>query len=90
MPLFACSVPECMAVENTALSNFWSDQMQAHKQQLAFHPLCSECDPRIGKWHGRFPKVRADNGEWEPDGPDREHFLRRVSHPVHVEQPLIQ
>jgi hypothetical protein len=21
--------------------------------------LCSECDPEIGKWHGRFPKQSA-------------------------------
>lgn len=22
-------------------------------------PLCSECDPAIGKWHGQFPKVKV-------------------------------
>jgi hypothetical protein len=36
-------------MENTATSNYWHE----HK------PICSECDPAIGKWHGRFPKESA-------------------------------
>lgn len=44
MPLFECT--KCGAVENTALCNFW----------LTRPAICSECDPEIGQWHGRFPK----------------------------------
>lgn len=51
MPLFACS--RCGVVENTALSLYWIDAGQKP-------PLCSECNPRIGRWHGRFPRERAD------------------------------
>lgn len=53
MPLFECS--QCHAVDNTAITNFWWDVMHEGKSQL-----CSECDPAIGKWHGRFPKTPAD------------------------------
>lgn len=49
MPLFMCS--KCGCVENTALSHYW----QAGKVGA----LCSECDPAIGQWHGRFPKRSA-------------------------------
>jgi hypothetical protein len=47
MSLFVCS--ECRCIENTALSHFW------------FRPerdtaLCSDCDPEINQWHGRFEK----------------------------------
>lgn len=52
MPLFECST--CGALENTALSNYWSDVMHDKKPAL-----CSECDPEIGKWHGSFPKRNA-------------------------------
>jgi hypothetical protein len=48
MPLFQCS--QCQCVENTACCNFWP-------RKLGKLPLlCSECDPEIAKWHGRFPK----------------------------------
>ncbi len=64
MPLFACS--KCNAVENTALGEYWSRIKD---------PLCSECSSLCGgKWHGRFPKERADNGKWVPD-PKQPHFL---------------
>ena len=52
MPLYECSI--CHAAENTALTNFWEDLM--HKRPA----LCSECDPRIGKWHEQFPKITAE------------------------------
>ena len=52
MPLYECSI--CHAAENTALTNFWEDLMYKRP------PLCSECDPRIGKWHERFPKITAE------------------------------
>ena len=47
MPSFRCA--KCGCIENTALSNFWHGVA-----------LCSECDPEIGKWHGRFEKHSAD------------------------------
>lgn len=46
MPLFKCS--KCEAVENTALGDFWTNQIE---------PICSECE--TGKWHGEFPKINA-------------------------------
>jgi hypothetical protein len=52
MPLYECS--QCHAVENTALTNFWQDHGEGRPQ------LCSECDPRIKKWHGKFPKETVD------------------------------
>lgn len=53
MPLFNCT--SCSTVENTALSNYWADLYQ-RDQSVPFNPLCSKCDPRIGEWHGRFPR----------------------------------
>lgn len=52
MPLFECS--KCHAVDNTALTNFW------WSQHISDPPLCSECDPETGKWHGHFPKLTVD------------------------------
>jgi hypothetical protein len=53
MPLFNCTM--CGAVENTALSNYWTDQGRLDRS-APFEPLCSECDPRIGEWHGNFAR----------------------------------
>lgn len=50
MPLFECS--KCHTVENTALSSFWWRAMAQNKPAL-----CSECDPEIGGWHGRFERI---------------------------------
>ncbi len=43
--------------------------------------LCSECDPSIGKWHGKFPKRTAvgmlvdQNGHlWRTDGALPKHY----------------
>jgi hypothetical protein len=58
MGLFVCS--ECRAVDNTAVTNW------AVRTARRLPPLCSECDPDIGEWHGRFPKrpfTEADRGE---------------------------
>lgn len=52
MPLFKCT--GCGCVENTALANYWWKVQHEGKSAL-----CSECDPEIGKWHDRFPKVQA-------------------------------
>lgn len=50
MPLFECS--QCHTVENTACCNYW---VRVHLEKEP--PLCSECDPDIGKWHGLFPRA---------------------------------
>jgi hypothetical protein len=51
MSLFRCV--KCGRVENTALS-FHCGHLDDKRY------LCSECDPDIGMWHGRFPKVSAE------------------------------
>lgn len=51
MPLFKCE--KCLCVENTAVSGYW----MRHTPDDPI--LCSECDPKIGKWHGRFEKIQA-------------------------------
>jgi hypothetical protein len=53
MSYFPCS--ECGCVEDTALCHYWS----ARLRQLP--PLCSACDPKIARWHGQFPRERAEN-----------------------------
>ena len=54
MPLFECS--KCHCVENTATANFWAEVLGDGKK-----PLCSECNPNIGKWHGHFEKRHIDD-----------------------------
>lgn len=53
MPLFQCD--NCGCVENTALCNYWSAEMEAMTERK-----CSGCDPQIGQWHGKFPKRHAE------------------------------
>ena len=48
MSLFKCS--ECGVIENTALAMYWSRSLDG------LPPLCSQCHPDIGKWHGLFPR----------------------------------
>lgn len=55
MSLFVCA--HCEGIENTALSNYWIRQGKS--------PLCSECDPKIKKWHDSFPKQYFSDDEWE-------------------------
>jgi len=50
MSLFICD--NCKAIENTALCNYWKCNYPGESGKA----LCSECDPKIRKWHGRFPK----------------------------------
>ena len=52
MPIFKCD--ECGCVENTALSGYWWRKSNGKDKAL-----CSECDPKIGKWHGVFEKMPA-------------------------------
>jgi hypothetical protein len=46
--IFKCS--KCGCDDDTALCNYWS----ARLQELPV--LCAACDPKIGKWHGEFPR----------------------------------
>ena len=52
MPIFQCD--KCGCVESTVLCNYWWNSV--HNKNP---PLCSECDPEIGKWHGKFEKRSA-------------------------------
>jgi hypothetical protein len=58
MPLFPCS--KCNCIEDTALCHYWSARLRQTS------PICSACDPTIGKWHGEFPKESAYG--WTYDG----------------------
>lgn len=58
MPLFMCR--KCGSVENTALSEYWRQEMEAHEKGTPLQPLCSACHPEIGEWHGAFERKRAD------------------------------
>jgi hypothetical protein len=49
MATFRCS--KCGCDEDTAFCNYWSDRVRD------IPPACSACDPRIGKWHGQFPRL---------------------------------
>ncbi len=59
MPCFVCS--KCGCIENTACCHYWSKDMGNPKRDNP--PLCSECDPLISKWHGRFPKRLYKKGD---------------------------
>jgi len=61
MPLFVCS--GCGCVENTALCEYWYTTGVEKKP-----PVCSECDPEIGEWHGKFEKRSAVGMLWGKDG----------------------
>jgi hypothetical protein len=49
--LFVCD--NCGCVENTAISLYWV-------RDVGEKALCSECDPKIKKWHNFFPKKKWD------------------------------
>jgi hypothetical protein len=49
MATFRCG--KCGCDEDTALCNYWSDRVRD------ILPVCSACDPKIGKWHGQFPRL---------------------------------
>lgn len=53
MALFRCS--QCGCVENTACCNYWVDVHYMDRP-----PLCSACDPALGRWHGRFARTSAE------------------------------
>jgi hypothetical protein len=49
MATFRCG--KCGCNDDTALCNYWSARV---RDML---PVCSACDPKIGKWHGQFPRL---------------------------------
>src|ERR1700692_3342519 len=49
MATFRCG--KCGCDEDTALCNYWSARV---RDMVA---VCSACDPKIGKWHGQFPRL---------------------------------
>jgi hypothetical protein len=49
MSLFQCC--KCGCAEETTLCRYWA----ARLQDIA--PMCSACDPKIGRWHGEFARV---------------------------------
>lgn len=58
MPLFECS--KCGCLDNTAIAGYW---WRVNKENKS--PLCSECNPEIGKWHNEFEKIPVkDSGYW--------------------------
>lgn len=83
MPLFRCEA--CGCVENTACSNYHTRHIDWDADTLKyFEPkppaLCSECDPKIGAWHGHFPRRSADGMLVGDDGYlwEQSQFDRRV------------
>ncbi|SRR5690554_3939614 len=69
MSLFECS--GCGCIENTALCNYHvrryhHDDYDQHPEK--YPPLCSECDPEIGEWHGQFEKRSAVGMQIDQDG----------------------
>ncbi|HVE80572.1 MAG TPA: hypothetical protein VNA68_00280 [Candidatus Dormibacteraeota bacterium] len=67
MGLFICT--KCGCVENTALSKY---AINLGKRD----PLCSECDPEIGQWHGMFEKKLWD-GQSVVKNPDQAQDHKR-------------
>ena len=49
MATFRCG--KCGCDEDTALCNYWSARVHGNL------PVCSACDPKIGKWHRQFPRL---------------------------------
>lgn len=49
MATFRCG--KCGCNDDTALCNYWSARVRD------VLPVCSACDPKIGKWHGQFPRL---------------------------------
>lgn len=57
MSLFACE--ECGVVENTALCG-WVEGPSGRRL------ICSQCNPTIGRWHGRWPREDAVRAGYTP------------------------
>jgi hypothetical protein len=82
MPLFRCA--SCGSVENTALSNYWMLGHDGEWFAIAAPPLCSACDPKIGEWHGAFPRRSADSMLLGADGFLYESERRRAIHHTRI------
>lgn len=96
MPIFRCS--KCGMVDNTAISGYWcwvnhwpegaTDASQMEKRP----PLCSQCNPEIGQWHGRFPRFTPESEGYveAPDGflykPDDEYLKKQLKAKEEKEQ----
>lgn len=67
MSLFQCY--KCGCRENTATCNFWS-RMDGQWRGVKSKPwmLCSACDPDIGEWHDRFPRIYLPKGMFVTNG----------------------
>ena len=61
MSIFVCH--DCGCVENTATCGYWM-------RDRSKPAVCSACDPRIGKWHGVFPKAKATQDELDRVDPE--------------------
>lgn len=79
MPVFRCS--KCGCIENTALSGYWFRNGKP--------PLCSACDPAIGKWHNKFKKESAvgmlegsDGFLYHPDEIKPGGYFHRLAKPM--------
>jgi hypothetical protein len=48
MSLFQCS--KCGCGEETSLCHYWAARVRGTA------PICSACDPAVGKWHAEFPR----------------------------------
>jgi hypothetical protein len=70
-PLFACS--KCGTVENTATSMYWV--------RGDGPALCSACDPKLGKWHGLFPRENADEAGYVLRAEDSPFLTRPTAVP---------
>lgn len=51
MAKFVCE--NCRCLDNPGLCFYWVSEKK----------LCTECDPRIGVWHGAFRKRKWDGKE---------------------------
>jgi len=59
MSLFQCD--KCGCVENTACCHYWINKYYLKKKEI----LCSACDPKINKWHDKFPRVFLEKDKWK-------------------------
>lgn len=55
MPCFNCE--KCGVIENTAVSNYWTRNLECTPKEIRGKALCSQCDPTIGRWHDSFARV---------------------------------
>ena len=62
MSIFQCGA--CGCADDTALCRYWSARVRDAV------PICSVCDPKIGRWHDQFPR--------EPYAVFHEHEIERL------------